>query len=80
MQNCHRIDSGGSGRISCSSDSTKQPPSVGRQMQKTVKNGNFTGIKKNHYITNGMKFVASTKFFAILRKGFVSEQCHKCIK
>ena len=27
-----------------------------------------------------MKFVASTKFFSILRKVFVSEYSHKCIK
>ena len=49
----------------------------------TAKNGQkrqFHWHQKNHCDANGMKFVASTKFFSILRKVFVSEYCHKCIK
>jgi invasion protein IalB len=35
---------------------------------------------KNHCDANGIKILASTKFFSILRKVFVSEHCQKCIK
>ena len=57
------------------SGSNRQP-----KVEPTAKNGNSTGTNSAHTVKKGFKFVASTKFFSILRKVFVSKQVPNCIK